>query len=399
MLASDALSQQRNGLLNQQLDTELQQRAGVIANDVGTRSAAAGAAGFDANVLAQLNATDLMQNQYLDKRAGAIDGYLNMSRKTQRDIQSIDARAATSRQQRATQAAQIQQRYDQRTIDFRMANPIYRGPAPLFDYDSALAADNAMWGAGKQRAQGVRDGIAAGVDLVKRSANAYGRAFEKAGDAFERALDQYNNAASKNSVANGPSVVGQFLKNVGVAGFDVALSNDGQLAVALYAGGGVDYTTNAIALSLQGHYEKAFNAKAIEHIQGHQIVNSVMFDVSELAVDKLPEGKMKDTFSYITKRKPLDVSFGVGYGELLSSPGNWNSSFSNTTEVAANITLGWRWDGSRTGSNLPSVSAVYQYAPEITSTKFELGITGKVLYALASTPGKVVRPFSEFWGG
>ena len=91
MLASDALSQQTNGRLNQQLDSELQQRSGVIANDVGTRSAADGAASFDANVLTQLNATDLMQDQYLDKRAGAIDGYLNMSRKTQRDIQSIDA--------------------------------------------------------------------------------------------------------------------------------------------------------------------------------------------------------------------------------------------------------------------------------------------------------------------
>ena len=96
MLASDALSQQTNGRLNQQLDSELQQRAGVIANDVGTRSAADGAAGFDANVLTQLNATDLMQDQYLDKRAGAIDGYLDMSRKTQRDIQSIDTRTATS---------------------------------------------------------------------------------------------------------------------------------------------------------------------------------------------------------------------------------------------------------------------------------------------------------------
>ncbi len=190
MLASDALSQQTNGRLNQQLDSELQQRAGVIANDVGTRSAADGAAGFDANVLTQLNATDLMQDQYLDKRAGAIDGYLDMSRKTQRDIQSIDTRTATSRQQRATQATQIQQRYEQRTIDFRMANPIYRGPAPLFDYDSALAADNAMWGAGKQRAQDFRGGIASGVDLLERSANAYGRAFEKTYDRFNQIMNK-----------------------------------------------------------------------------------------------------------------------------------------------------------------------------------------------------------------
>jgi hypothetical protein len=190
MLASDVLSQQTNGRLNQQLDAELQQRAGVIANDVGARSAADGAAGFDANVLAQLNATDLMMDQYLNKRAGAIDGYLDMSRKTQRDIQSIDARTAVSRQQRATQAAQIQRRYDQRTMDFRMANPMYRGPAPLFDYDSALAADNAMWGAGKQRAQGVRDGIAAGVDVIERSANAYGRAFEKTYDRFNQIMNK-----------------------------------------------------------------------------------------------------------------------------------------------------------------------------------------------------------------
>lgn len=56
MLASDALSQQTNGRLNQQLDAEFQQRAGDIANDVGIRLAADGAAGFDANVLAQLNA-------------------------------------------------------------------------------------------------------------------------------------------------------------------------------------------------------------------------------------------------------------------------------------------------------------------------------------------------------
>lgn len=138
MLASDALSQQRNVTLNQQLDVELQQRAGVIANDVGTRSAADGAAGFDANVLAQLNASDLMQNQYLDRRAGAIDGYLNISRKTQRDIQSIDTRTASSRQQRATQAAQIQQRYEKRTMDFRMDNPVYRTPEPAYNWDNLL---------------------------------------------------------------------------------------------------------------------------------------------------------------------------------------------------------------------------------------------------------------------
>jgi hypothetical protein len=133
MLASDALSQQTNGRLNQQLDAEFQQRAGDIANDVGIRLATDGAAGFDANALAQLNATDLMMDQYLNKRADAIDGYLNMSQKTQRDIQSIDARTETGRQQRATQVAQIQQRYDQRTMDFRMANPVYRSSDPLLE--------------------------------------------------------------------------------------------------------------------------------------------------------------------------------------------------------------------------------------------------------------------------
>ncbi len=140
MLASDALSQQTNGRLNQQLDAELQQRAGAIANDIGTRSAADGAAGFDANLLAQLNVSDLIMDQYLNKQAGAIDGYLNMSRKTQRDIQSIDARAATSRQQLATQAAQIQQRYDQRTMDFRMANPMYRAPEGFSQFNRDAAS-------------------------------------------------------------------------------------------------------------------------------------------------------------------------------------------------------------------------------------------------------------------
>lgn len=406
MLASDALSQQTNGRLNQQLDLELQQRADVIANDVGTRSAAVGAAGFDANVLSQLNATDLMMDQYLNKRAGAIDGYLNMSQKTQRDIQSIDARTAASRQQRATQAAQIQQRYDQRTMDFRMANPVHRRSAPLFDYDSALAADNAMWGAGKQRAQGVRDGIAAGVDLVKRSANAYGRAFEKALDALENGLDSYNNAGAANSIAHGPSFTGQLLKIVGVAGFDLALSNDGQAAYAFYSGGGVDYTTNAIAVSFQGHYEKAFNANASGHIQGFQVVNSAMFDVSEATLDKLPDSRTKRILMASSKSKPLDVSAGFGGGFLFrQNPlvnGQWNTDFSQTTEIAANVTLGFRWDSDPTGRSLPSISSVYQYAPpdeSYFSGSLELGICGKLLYAVLSTPGKLLQPINKLWGG
>lgn len=138
MLASDALSQQTNGRLNQQFDAELQQRAGAIANDIGTRSAADGAAGFDANVLAQLNATDLIMDQYLNKRAGAIDGYLDMSRKTQRDIQTIDSKVETNRQQRALQASKIQQRYEQKLMDFRMDNPVYRTPQPAYNWDNLI---------------------------------------------------------------------------------------------------------------------------------------------------------------------------------------------------------------------------------------------------------------------
>jgi len=153
MLASDALSQQTNGRLNQQLDAELQQKAGAIANDVGTRSAADGAVGFDANVLVQLNSTDLMMDQYLNKRAGAIDGYLNMSQKTQRDIQSINARTETSRQQRATQAAQIQQRYDQRTMDFRMANPVHRGHNSLLNQEQISTAKALIQQDGQQIAK------------------------------------------------------------------------------------------------------------------------------------------------------------------------------------------------------------------------------------------------------
>ncbi|WP_306518377.1 hypothetical protein [Rheinheimera sp.] len=176
--------------LDARVRSELQQNTNSMANDIGVRTAAEGAAAFDANALAQLNAADMMMDSSLNKRLGAVDGYLNMSRKTQRDIQAIDTRAETNRQQRALQASKIQQRYDQKLMDFRIDNPVYSSPQPLFDYDSALAADNAMWGAGKQRAQDFRGGIASGVDLLERSANAYGRAFEKTYDRFNQIMNK-----------------------------------------------------------------------------------------------------------------------------------------------------------------------------------------------------------------
>jgi|GEM_PF-2987187 len=169
---------------------QLQQSTDAIATDVGTRLASDGAAGFDAltDVLQQRN--DAMMDHYRDKRADAAAKNGGMWQQTKADIAAIDATVAANKQQRAVQAAQIQQRYANRAIDFRMANPTYRRPEPLFSYDSALAADNAMWGAGKQRAQGFRDGIAAGVDLIERSANAYGRAFEKTYDRFNQIMNK-----------------------------------------------------------------------------------------------------------------------------------------------------------------------------------------------------------------
>jgi hypothetical protein len=117
---------------------ELEKRTNSMANDIGTRTAAEGAAAFDANVLAQLNAADMMMDSSLNKRLGAVDGYLDMSRKTQRDIQVIDSKVETNRQQRALQASETQQRYDQKLMDFRMDNPVYRTPEPAYNWDTLI---------------------------------------------------------------------------------------------------------------------------------------------------------------------------------------------------------------------------------------------------------------------
>ena len=124
--------------LDTRVRSGLQQNTNSMANDIGDRTAAEGASAFDVNVLAQLNAADMVMDSSLNKRLGAVDGYLDMSRKTLRDTQAIDTRAETNRQQRALQASKIQQRYDQKLMDFRMDNPVYSSPQPLFDYDSAL---------------------------------------------------------------------------------------------------------------------------------------------------------------------------------------------------------------------------------------------------------------------
>jgi len=136
-----------------------------------------------------------------EKNANAIFKYNAMSAQTQKDIAAIEQRSRQSAQKRAEQSAILRARQQEKFIDFRMDNPVYRGTAPLFDYDLALAADNAMWGAGKQRAQGVRDGIEAGVDLIERSANAYGRAFEKTFNRFSQIMnktyDRFNQIMNK----------------------------------------------------------------------------------------------------------------------------------------------------------------------------------------------------------
>jgi hypothetical protein len=117
---------------------ELEKRTNSMANDIGVRTAAEGAAAFDANVLMQVNAADMMMDSSLNKRLCAVDGYLEMSRKTQRDIQAIDSKVETNRQQRALQASKIQQRYDQKLMDFRMDNPVYRTPEPAYNWDTLI---------------------------------------------------------------------------------------------------------------------------------------------------------------------------------------------------------------------------------------------------------------------
>jgi hypothetical protein len=119
---------------NDSIAGSMQNNVAQIATDMAAQSAAQ----HDAAIAQRLLDADAMNQSYLDKRTGAIDGYLGMSQKTQRDIQSIDARTATSRQQRATQAAQIQQRYNQRTMDFRKDNPVYRAPAPTYQWEDVI---------------------------------------------------------------------------------------------------------------------------------------------------------------------------------------------------------------------------------------------------------------------
>jgi len=62
--------------LDTRVRSGLQQNTNSIANDIGVRTAAEGAAVFDANVLAQLNTADMMMDSSLNKRLGAVDGYL-----------------------------------------------------------------------------------------------------------------------------------------------------------------------------------------------------------------------------------------------------------------------------------------------------------------------------------
>ncbi len=82
--------------LDARVRTELEISTNSMANDIGARTAAEGASAFDANALAQLNTADMMMDSSLNKRLGAVDGYLEMSRKTQRDIQAIaDNRTST----------------------------------------------------------------------------------------------------------------------------------------------------------------------------------------------------------------------------------------------------------------------------------------------------------------
>ncbi|WP_233011214.1 hypothetical protein, partial [Rheinheimera faecalis] len=136
----------------------------------------------DANVVAEI--------QLLKQQANTIEGYNTMREQTKRGIADLNTQAEIGRQQRAVLAGQIQERWDENSVDFRMDNPAYRAAESLFNYEDALAAERAMWGDGKIAAQSLRDGISATGDMIEGSARFYAGAFDKAYNSFDRIMNK-----------------------------------------------------------------------------------------------------------------------------------------------------------------------------------------------------------------
>lgn len=188
-----------------------------------------------------------MMDQYRNKRAEAAAKNGGMWQQTKADIAAIDATVAANKQQRAMQAEVTRQRYANRATDFRMANPAYRRPEPLSSYDSALAADNAMWGAGKRRAQ-----------LVQQAKDVFVQSYEKG--EFTAA---WGFTAGVEAGAGADGEVGKFL-SVNFKSGDVSFGVYGSLEAAsnlnipmpeAHAGGAFTfYPTSDYEAALQGKY-------------------------------------------------------------------------------------------------------------------------------------------------
>ncbi len=135
MQASDALAQQVDARLNAGPSADgLLDTLGRIDQEVADSIAD----DFGGNLYVMTQEQEQLARIAADKTANAIFKYNAMSAQTQKDIAAIEQRSRQSAQARAEQWDIRQARQQQKLVDFRMTNPVYRAPAPAYNWDTLI---------------------------------------------------------------------------------------------------------------------------------------------------------------------------------------------------------------------------------------------------------------------
>jgi hypothetical protein len=129
--ANAAMNESATNRLSSSVDSRIGNRAAGLDHTVYSWLDSQIPGAFDLASAQQLAAADKMLTQAADKRASAIDGYLKSRDNSRKNIADIDVLALAGRRRRQQQSAQTQAYYGNKALDFRMANPVYKGSGSL----------------------------------------------------------------------------------------------------------------------------------------------------------------------------------------------------------------------------------------------------------------------------
>ncbi|MBQ4864857.1 hypothetical protein J8L98_24565, partial [Pseudoalteromonas sp. MMG013] len=119
-----------------------------------------------------------------------------------------------------------------------------------YDWDEAIAFQDAAWADGRAGASVLRDGMQFGLNTTRSSFELYGNTFERIYDSYDSMLNRVNkfDGQASSSIAFGGSLGGQFLRFAGSFDASFAYDNQGQFAINFTGWSGGVASSNGLAI-------------------------------------------------------------------------------------------------------------------------------------------------------